>query len=331
MATTLTARYIDAVARSLNPATQEDVRIELEASIADAIEARLEQGEPQAAAERAVLTELGDPAALAASYADRPLHLIGPKYYLTWWRLLKLLLIIVPICAAAGVTIANLIENAPVGEIIGQIFAVGIGSIVHVAFWVTLVFFILERSGADTGVEWNLDSLPEPHETGAARSDLIASLVFLGLAAAALLWDRFIGFVLVAKGDVDVSAGLGGQTTAMPVLHPDLWPWWLGAALVLIAAEAALAIAVFANRGWNRSFAMLNTLLAVVFTAGSLYLLVTGQLLNPEFVEFTLGRADVPSDVGHILAVLTGFMIVGISAWDVIDGWLKTRRTRQTR
>ena len=30
-----------------------------------------------------MLTELGDPVILAAEYADRPLHLIGPRYYLT--------------------------------------------------------------------------------------------------------------------------------------------------------------------------------------------------------------------------------------------------------
>src|SRR5690606_15582817 len=65
MAATLTARYIDAVTRSLAPNAQEDVRVELEASIADAVEARLEQGESPDAAERGVLTELGDPAALA--------------------------------------------------------------------------------------------------------------------------------------------------------------------------------------------------------------------------------------------------------------------------
>ena len=75
MATTLTERYISATTDSLPPDTQGDVRAELEASIADAIESRLEQGEDPEEAERIVLTDLGDPAALAASYADRILFL----------------------------------------------------------------------------------------------------------------------------------------------------------------------------------------------------------------------------------------------------------------
>lgn len=43
---TLTERYISATIRSLTPEVQDDVRAELEASIADAIDAKLEQGRP---------------------------------------------------------------------------------------------------------------------------------------------------------------------------------------------------------------------------------------------------------------------------------------------
>lgn len=328
MAGTLTERYIGAVTRSLQPDAQNDVRAELEASIADAVEARVEQGENQADAEHAVLTDLGDPAVLAAGYADRPLHLIGPAYYLTWWRLLKLLLWIVPATAMVGVTIANAIADKPIGEIIGQAVVVGITTIVHVAFWTTMVFFILERTGADTGVKWSVDSLPEAQEDGVGRRDLIASLVFLGVASAAILWDRFIGFALFSGDSIDVGIGLGSQTIAVPILDPDLWPWWTGGALVLIGLEALLAIAVYAGRGWRPALAAVNTVLAIAFAAGAVYLVGTGQLMNPDFLEFTLYRDDVPSDVGRILSVLLIVGIVGVAVWDIIDGWLKTRRAR---
>lgn len=122
---TLTERYIAATAASLPAESQQDVRAELGVSIADAVEARIEQGEDPAAAERAVLIELGDPAVLAAGYADRPLHLIGPRYYLTWWRLLKALLIIVPLCALGGVAVAQALIGSPVETIIGRRGATG--------------------------------------------------------------------------------------------------------------------------------------------------------------------------------------------------------------
>lgn len=313
MATALTERYISATITSLPPDAQDDVRAELEASIADATEARLEQGEDPAAAERSVLTELGDPAVLAARYTDRPLHLIGPRYYLAWWRLLKLLLIIVPICAVGGVALAQTIAGAPVEEIIGQAISVGLSSVMHLFFWVTLVFVILERTGADTVRTWDLDQLPEPRPTGTGRADLVASLVFAGIGVGALLWDRFRGFVVV-DGDV------------MPFLHPDLWPWALLGLFALIGLEAGLAILIYARGRWTIPLAVTNTALAVLFLSWALTLLGNGLLLNPEFVDTVFRDNGVQADSLRILGVLLVFGIVGVSVWDIIDGWLKTRR-----
>lgn len=313
---TLTERYISATIRSLTPEVQDDVRAELEGSIADAIDARLEQGESRDDAERAVLTELGDPGILAAGFADRPLHLIGPKYYLVWWRLLKLLLIIVPICAFGGVMLGQLIDGAPVGEIIGTAVVAALGSIVHVGFWVTLVFFILERTGADTGVRWSVDQLPEPTQNGAGRADAIASIVFLLLGVGAVFWDAFIGFF---------------PTDGAPIaiLNPGLWPWGITVLFVLIAAEALLAVVVYANRRWTIGAAVVNTLLAVVFSAWSLALLVRGELLNPEFLRYVFTDNGVTDETMRILTVITGFSLVAFPIWDIVDGWLKTARARR--
>ena len=69
---TLTERYISATIRSLTPEVQDDVRAELQASIADAIDAKLEQGETPSAAERAVLSELGDPGTVSYTHLTLP-------------------------------------------------------------------------------------------------------------------------------------------------------------------------------------------------------------------------------------------------------------------
>lgn len=313
---TLTERYISATIRSLRPEMQDDVRAELEGSIADAVDARLEQGEAPEAAERAVLTELGDPGILAAGFADRPLHLIGPRYYLVWWRLLKLLLVIVPVCAFGGVLLGQLIAGAPTGEVVGSAVVAALGSIVHVGFWVTLVFVILERSGADTGVRWSVDQLPEPMENGVGRADAIASLVFLVAGVGAVFWDALVGFFPT-----------GGAPIAM--LNPGLWPWGVGFLFALIAAEALLAVVVYAQRRWTFGAAVVNTVLAVVFAAWSLTLLVQGELLNPEFLRFVFTDNGVDAETLRILAVVTGFGLVAFPVWDIVDGWIKTARARR--
>ncbi len=330
MTTTLTERYIDAVVRTLQPGVQGDVRAELGASIIDDIEARVEQGERREDAERKVITALGDPGILAAGYADRPLHLIGPRYFLTWWRLLKLLLWIVPPIAVAGSVIGQILADAPVGEIIGESIVVGLGVIMHLAFWVTLVFVVLDRSGADTGVRWTPDSLPEPQESGAGRGDLIASLVLLGIFAAFVIWDRLRGVVLISDVEkLDLDVGLGEQTVALSVLNPSLWPWWIGGLFVLLVIEAAFAIIVYARGGWDTALAISNTVLSAIFVIPALWLLSTGELVNPTVVDFIMQNPGTSAGTDRILAILLGMLILGIAVWDVVDGWRKASRARR--
>jgi hypothetical protein len=90
----------------------------------------------------------------------------------------------------------------------------------------------------------------------------------------------------------------------MPLLNPDLWPWWLSGMLILIAFRTASAVAIHASRGWNASFAWLNTARIGVFSTVVLYLLITNQLFNPDFSHHTHGRGDLPPVVGGVLAVL---------------------------
>jgi hypothetical protein len=326
--TTLTERYISATIRSLRPEAQDDVRAELEASIADAIEARIEQGEAPDDAERAVLAGLGDPAALAAGYADRPMYLVGPRFYLTWWRLLKLLLTIVPVCVLGAVALGQTISAAPVGEIISTSIVATGGAILHICFWTTLVFVILERTNSAAVLhKWDPDQLPEPSEDGVGRSELIASLVFLGIAVGAVLWDRFRGFAFV-----------NGE--ALPVLDPQLWPWGISVLFLLIVAEAVFAIVLYRNRRWTTGLAVANTVLALAFLAWVLILLLNGQLVNPEFLAqitaaggegFAAGQAASADEGGvfRILAVLLGFGIAVGVGWDIVDGWRKTVRARR--
>jgi hypothetical protein len=324
---TLTERYISATIRSLKPEVQGDVRAELEGAIADAVEARVDQGESRAAAERSVLTELGDPGVLSAGYADRPLHLIGPRYYLTWWRLLKLLLWIVPACAAVGVAIGKILEFATIGEVIGSVAVAVIMAIVHVGFWTTLVVAILERAATDPGVKWDIDQLPEPTEKGAGRSEVIASLIFLGLAAGAVLWDSLRGFVRY-----------DGEPVA--ILNPGLWPWGMTVLLVIMLAELFLALAIYRVGRWTPAFAVINTILALAFAVPALYLLVSGALVNPDFLYFLATEhvedlavanegAAAQGGLLRVLSVVLGVVIVGIGIWDIIDGWIKTYRARR--
>jgi hypothetical protein len=315
MNATLTDRYVDAAMRSVPEKQRDDLSAELRASIDDQIDARVDAGERHEAAERAVLTELGDPDKLAAGYLERPLWLVGPRYYLDWWRLLKLLWAIVPACAAFGVALGQTLAGAPLGAIIGSTIGVVVSVIVHVAFWVTIVFVILERAGHETMGQsaWTPDRLPEPKASGAKLSDLVATLVFLAIGAGFVLWDHFIGWPV---GD--------GRTTS--VLDPGLWPWWITGLFVLMAAEAALAVTVYARGRWTTGLAYLNLVLDVAIALPALWLISQGLFLNPELLP-TVDPDDGAQDTG-ILNVILGFVFAGIAVWDSIDAFLKAHRAR---
>ena len=167
--TSLTERYLAAALRGIPERQRSDVEGELLSSITDAVEDRVAAGEDRVTAEKAVLEGLGNPAHLAAEYAGRPLHLIGPELYLVWRHVLvRLAAVVVPVVLAVltGVELMNgagyvraLLEG------IGGALTVG----VHLAFWVTLVFAFIERADAarETRTEivgaagrWTVDMLP---------------------------------------------------------------------------------------------------------------------------------------------------------------------------
>lgn len=335
MNTDLTDRYVDAAMRTVPEAQRADLAAELRGSIEDQIDARIADGEERDAAERAVLTELGDPDELAAQYTDRPLWLIGPRYYLEWWRLLKLLLWIVPACAAFGLSLAMALGGSSFGEIVGAVVPLLLTVIVHLAFWITLVFAIVERSKSKLPAmpsvtiatpggrnrltargfmeEWNPDMLPEPRPRGVGFGDMVASLAFLAIMVGVVLWDLFVGFIPAEPG--------------LSFLDPGLWPWWIIALFVVMALEAALAVVVYAVGHWTITLAVINGILNLVIAVPALWLLFEGRLINPAYFPTILG--DGGAEVGAIVAVSTGFVIAGVAVWDTVDAALKAVRARR--
>jgi len=312
---TLTDRYVLAAVRAVPESQREEFGRELRERIGDELDARLEHDVAPAEAERATLVELGDPAALAAAYVDRPLHLIGPRYFLTWKRLLTMLLTIVLPIAVGAIALAQVLAGEPAGEVIGSAISSGIGIAVNLAFWSTLVFAIVERSpGTKPMTEWTPELLPQVRDDGRAgrTGDLIASCVFLLMFAGAIIWQQFASPVTDASG------------TPVPLLDPALWSFWLPYFLVLLMLEVLFAVGVYLW-GWNWWLVAANVVLNVAFTVPALWLFTTGQLINPAYLD----EVGWPwGDAGDIVSTIIVTVIVVIAIWDIADGVLKTVRGR---
>lgn len=315
METNLTDRYVDAVTRTVPEKQREDVAAELRASISDQIDARLETGAERRDAERAVLLELGDPDKLAADYSDRPLFLIGPRLFLTWWRLLKLLWWIVVPLAAFGIALGQTLAGAPFGAIVGTTIGGSIAVATQLAFWVTLVFALVERGDEAKApiVEWTPDRLSETQEKSVGVGEVIAAFVWVVLGAGAMVWDLTIGFV---------------PDSSLSFLDPHLWPWGVIYATLLLVLDAGLLVVVHLRGRWTTLLAMVRTVLTLAFTIPALLLLAQGRLINPEFFPTVIptGGDTSGAEVGQIVAIVTGFMIAGIAVWSIIDTFRRARK-----
>ncbi|QJW35108.1 permease prefix domain 1-containing protein [Cellulosimicrobium protaetiae] len=309
---TLTDRYVSATLRRVPADQHPDLEQELRASVADAVEAKVEGGTDPARAETDVLNDLGDPDRLAADLAGRPLHLIGPAYYLDWLRLLKVLLWISLIPGAVVLTV-DLVDGDAVGSAIWSGIWTTASVALQIAFWTTLVFVALERYGSprdkgDLTGPWTVDRLPA--ERPAREASLVDTVVSVGLLV-------LVAAVLLLQNVATYRAPDG---TAVPVLQPDLWPVWTGVLVALVAIEIVLTILVYARGRWTVGLAVANTVVGALFAGAVVWLASADRLVNPAFLDVTGGDSLAWLSNGIIAATVV------IAGWDVVSVWVKALR-----
>ncbi|MFD2766023.1 permease prefix domain 1-containing protein [Micromonospora eburnea] len=310
--TSLTDRYVAATLRDVPAQRRTEIASELRASIEDMIDGRTDGGQDRGSAEREVLTELGNPEQLAARYADRRLQLIGPRYFLTWWRLLRTLLTFIPaiVGVAAGVVKAT-VDGEP-GSAIGAGVVSAMQTAVQIAFWVTLVFAVFERTNKPLNLpEWSVDQLPEaPEERQVTLVDTCASIAFLVIAIAFLPWQHF-------------NPWISGDGSRLPMIDPALWGSWLPLLAAVLVASVGLEIAKYRARRWTWPLVTVKTVLDLAFAVPLVLLLLNDRLLNPELVQrFEWLREGGNQDLARTTVVLTAVIVV----WGFIDSAVKVRR-----
>jgi hypothetical protein len=317
--TTLTDRYIWAVQRSLPEHQRDDIDLELRATIADTIDAKLESGLDASSAEHEAIVELGDPYRLAAGYTDRPLHLIGPALFPDYIRLLKVLFAVVLPIGAAGIFLAMLLgQPETVGEVAGPFIAALMGLIVHLGFWPTLVFAILERSPDTKWYSWKPENLPDlPVGNSIKLSDTVASVSWMVVILAGIAWGQFWPLFRDDSGAV------------IPFFAPELWSFWLPYFIVLAVAGAVFYLTLYRNRRWTWLFAVLNMALGLAAVIPLLWLLLTEQAVNPEF----LAAADIAPLFAADGVVTIVLLVVLLASWltDAVAGFVKARRGERGR
>lgn len=320
--TQLTERYVAAATRGIPDSKRTDVEGELRSSITDAVEDRVEAGEERAAAEKAVLEGLGNPAHLGAEYAGQPLHLIGPELFLVWRHvLLRLVAVVVPIVFVVAIAVELMSGGGYVGALVegfGGALTVG----VHLAFWVTLVFAFIERADAmrearteiagATG-RWTIDMLPEPATDRIGVGDTVGEIVSNLIAIGGLLFLRNLSLVRDSNGDV------------VPLFHPALTDVWFPILIAILAALSVYQVIVYVVGRWTIPLAIGFTALEVAFAVPVIALALGGTLISPAFAA-EIGWPPLAERDGPVMIVIAiGTTLV--TGWEIIDAFRRARRS----
>ncbi|MBT2686741.1 hypothetical protein J7I93_00940 [Bacillus sp. ISL-47] len=320
--------YIQEVIRRLPEKSRADIALELRSTIEDML-----PDEHNDEDIKDVLKKLGNPAALASGYRDQPMHLIGPRYFDVYVSLLKM---IFPIAAAIALisiaaeliigfsgeeTVMNLVLHL-MGEGIWRVIEVGIQTF----FWLTVVFAIMER--VDKGKEqqplsaslkpWTPEDLKNipyiPKKKAIAKFEVSGSLMWTAIWATFYFYaDRLIG---IYEGDRD------GLDFVVAALNQEVLLGFWPIVVLIIALEVGLALYKLIQGQWTKKMAIYNTFLEVMATVVFIVILLTPNLLQPEFINYMADLFSITATkfetwfIGSIM--ITFIIFAGISIFDGI-------------
>lgn len=314
----LTDRYLDAIARRLPAAQRTDTVTNIRATLDDDVTARVAAGSTLDAAEHEAVAALGDPDRIAAVHAGRPLHLIGPALFLDWWRLLRLLLLVVLPTVAAVLVVTQAWAGIPILTIVlettATVLSVGFG----LAFWVTLIFAIIERTRTDTGplTTWSPDDLPaEQSKPDVGIGDLIGGIVAVVLLVGGIIWQATASPFVDAEGEL------------VTFLAAELWPWWINFFVAVVVGELIFAIVLYRQRRWTATMATVNVVLNAAFVVPFVTLLMRDEIVNPAFSAEFAGTGMV--ELGQQAMFWVALAVSLIATADSVDGVVKAVRARR--
>lgn len=323
-------RYIFAVTEYLPEELREDVAEELRTNI----EERLPDN-PTDEDIYAVLQELGNPWQLAAEYNQQRNYLIGPAYYRSYIGILKL---VVSICIMVGLlfTILDWVMASPASvnlfDFIIQLFGSAIDIALQGAFWVTIVFVILERSGAAAGNlpfssknNWSPKDLPGVQTVNTAqvsRVETVFEIFFLMFFTSFFyLRPQFIALY------TDINSNSPELTPLFDLAHLERY---LPFIVMLALFNLIILIWKLVWGGWHFSLAISNLIYNALTCLLAVVMLLDAQLFNTAFFAKINQIFDIVAPTAQQWPLATMWILIGIiiliSIWDAVEPFTKLNR-----
>ncbi|HSP21494.1 MAG TPA: hypothetical protein VLQ20_04105 [Planococcus sp. (in: firmicutes)] len=342
-------RYIGEVTRRLPSKEREDIGRELRSTMEDMLPAGYSEKE-----ERELLIKFGDPAVLAGKYRSQPMYLIGPRFFDLYITLLKIIIPVVVTVVLVVLIITTIFANAGeasvvtvIVRLIGDAISAAFDVALHVLFWVTLVFAIIEwvdRANRAAGKPplqfpekgWTPDDLEASQEMSKkkaiARSEAAVDLIWTAIWASVYFnAGKFVGIYEEGSNGLEMVTPMFNQSVLM-----SYWPL----VLLIVILQVAMDLWKWARRRWDMKLATFNlaaqtlSVLAFflifrnpdIFAAGFLARLenLFGSL---DALNWIVGGIIFTVALFSAIDIFQGFRKAAIREEAPLKGWKKAKKT----
>ncbi|WP_203247223.1 HAAS signaling domain-containing protein [Sporosarcina beigongshangi] len=330
--------YVREVTRRLPEKMRNDIALELRSTIEDMLpDDYTEDNVTQA------LEKLGNPATLAAQYRDRPMHLIGPKFYDIYISILKLTLTIVSIVVlsvfiiekVASLSNVDTLSLLTVSGFIVEAIAILLGAAAQTFFWVTITFIILERTISPTvhvpltlsGTPWKPDDLKNipnvPLKKAIKTSEIGAGLLWT------VIWAVVYFRATHLIGIYESREGQSGLEFVTPVFQHDiLLSYWPLVSLLIVLELLLLAYKAKLGQ-WTFKLAITNTVVQLVGVIGFIIIVSNPNLVNPAFVTYFSELLDNSQDnLSSALSWIYGIIVASVIVTSLLDCYTGFRKAK---
>lgn len=329
---TLIERYIEAVAAHLPEKLKADVKMELQSNILDML-----PDDPGEEEIRRVLESLGSPSELALQYNPAKRYLIGPAVYDRYIGVLKLVMGIVAATMTVIMMLDWIFDPSAAGNMIGsvsgyiaQTIAGVLEGMLQAAFWVTIIFVILERKHVLDGQSpfnpkpWHIENLPS--QTVSKKSRISRGKTIAGICV-----TIFLTFLLLTQPQIiSVITSNQSGTQTIPLFNVDRLSVYGVFILAAALFSAGLSIWKLLTERWTLPLAIGNALLNVYICILIIVMANDTGLWNPAGQDtlqtiFAAENADDLMAWWHNGVFIGLILFVGTNIWDSIDAFLRCR------
>ncbi|TKH31174.1 hypothetical protein FC692_04770, partial [Bacillus cereus] len=211
-----------------------------------------------------------------------------------------------------------------IGKGIGEIFEVGL----HVFFWLTLVFVILERTDKDKGIEplttslkkWTPDDLKNisyiPKKKAISKFEVFAGLMWTAVWATLYFYANHL--VGVYNGTAN------GLKFVSPTFNQDVLLQYWPIVIIMIVFEICISLYKLAQGQWTQRLAIGNAILQIAGTIVFIVIVVNPHVFNAGFITYLANAFTISPEEFKTWLIGGGIFFYMLSAAiNILDGFRK--------